>query len=94
LSTNERALRARIAAHASWAKTADRSARTAPARRAQLDRFETQVDPDGLLDPVVRARMAESARKEYFTRLAYRSAQSRRRNAAKTVPTGGQAGVA
>ncbi|MGY1776901.1 hypothetical protein ACI8AV_13675 [Geodermatophilus sp. SYSU D00804] len=94
MSPNERALRARIAAHASWAKTADRSARTAPARRAQLDRFEARVDPDGILDPVVRARMAESARKEYFTRLAYRSAQARRRGKATPGRTEGQAGAA
>jgi hypothetical protein len=78
-SPDERALIARIAAHASWAKTPDRSARTASARNAQMARFEAQVDPDGVLDPAVRARMADSARKEYFTRLALRSAQARRR---------------
>jgi len=77
-------MRARLASHASWAKTADRSARTAPGRDAQMAQFENQVDPDGVLDPVVRARMAESARKAYFTRLALLSAQARRKAAAKS----------
>jgi hypothetical protein len=54
--TADRSLIARLAAHESWANTADPSARTAPARRALLDRFERQVDPDGGLPPTERAR--------------------------------------
>jgi hypothetical protein len=54
--TADRSLIARLAAHESWANTADPSARTAPARRALLDRFERQVDPDGVLSPTERAR--------------------------------------
>jgi hypothetical protein len=53
----------RIGAHASWAKTEDRSARTAPARRAMLDKFEREVDPNNELTPAERAERAESARK-------------------------------
>jgi hypothetical protein len=37
------------------------------------------VDPDGVLPVDVRARMAEAARKAYYVRLAYRSAEARRR---------------
>jgi hypothetical protein len=77
--TADRSLIARLAAHESWAHTADPSARTAPARRALLDRFERQVDPGGLLPPAERARRAEHARKAYFARLALRSAQARRK---------------
>jgi hypothetical protein len=80
--TADRSLIARLAAHESWANTADPSARTAPARRAMLDRFERQVDPDGVLSPAERARRAGHARKVYFTRLALRSAQARRRTPA------------
>lgn len=76
----QRALAARIAAHSSWANTADPAARTAAARRAALDRFERQVDPDGTLLPAERARRAEHARKEYFLRLALKSATARRKN--------------
>src|SRR3712207_5858286 len=67
--TADRSLIARLAAHESWANTADPSARTAPARRALLDRFERQVDPEGVLSPAERARRAGHARKAYFTRL-------------------------
>lgn len=69
---------ARIAASERWSRTADPSAATAPARRAFLDRFERQVDPEGVLDPLDRARRAAHARKAYFARLALKSAQARR----------------
>jgi len=78
---SDRVLVARLAAHESWARTPDRTARTAPARQAALDRFEQQVDPSGTLDPAERARRAEHARKAYFTRLALKSAQARRAKA-------------
>jgi hypothetical protein len=79
--TADRSLIARLAAHESWANTADPSARTAPARRAMLDRFERQIDPDGVLSPTERARREWHARKAYFARLALRSAQARRKTA-------------
>ena len=78
LSPSEKSLRGEIAAHESWARTKDRSARTAPARRAMLDKFEQQVDPDGTLPPADRAKRAENARKAYFKRLALKSAQVRK----------------
>jgi hypothetical protein len=74
----ERSLRGKIAVHTSWANTTDRSARTAPGRKAALERFEREVDPEGVLEPAERARRAEHARKAYFSRLAYLSARARR----------------
>ena len=79
LSPVEMSLRGQIAAHESWAKTPDPSARTAKARKAMLDKFDQQVDPDGTLLPAERARRAEHARKAHFKRLALKSAQARRR---------------
>jgi hypothetical protein len=76
---NERILIARIAAHTSWAKTPDRAARTAAARAKFLDRFEREVDPDGKLHPLERARRAENARSAYFSSLARRSVKARRK---------------
>ena len=76
--SSERRLRAQLAAHTSWANTADPTARTAPARQAMMQRFEDQVDPDGKLTAQERTRRAEHARKAYFTSLALKSAQSRR----------------
>lgn len=71
-----------MAAHESWARTLDRSARTAPARRALLDKFERQVDPHNELTPGKRAELAESARKAHYARLAFLSARARRRRGA------------
>jgi len=68
---SERQLAASIAAHESWANTPDRSARTAPGRRALDEKFLAQADGD--------PTRAEHLRKAYFQRLALKSAQSRRR---------------
>ncbi len=79
LTPEQRSLRSRIATSEKWAKTADRSAATAPARRAFLDQFEKQVDPDGTLDPAERAIRAAHAKKAYFARLALKSSRARAR---------------
>jgi hypothetical protein len=79
LTPAERSLRSQIAAHESWARTDDRSARTANARKAMDKKFELLVDPDGKLPPAERAKRAEHARKAHFKRLALKSAQVRRR---------------
>ncbi len=65
-------MRARIAAEISWSRTADRSARTRPARQAFFRRFELQVDPDGKLPPEERARRAEHALRAYMLQLRNR----------------------
>ena len=75
---SERALIARIAAAERWAHTDDRGKATAPARRALADRFDREVDPDGVLDPAERARRAASAKTAYYTRLSLKSAQAKR----------------
>ena len=77
LTPTQRILRAKAAADASWANTSDRSARTEPARRAALARFEQQVDPHGELPDEERQRRAASARRSYFRYLALRSARAR-----------------
>jgi hypothetical protein len=86
LTPEQRSLRARLAVHESWARTDDAAARTAPARKAFLDRFEKQVDPNGELPPAERTRRAEHARKAYFARLALKSAQARRNRASDEPP--------
>jgi hypothetical protein len=73
-----RRIAAQVAAHTRWAHTADRQAATAPARTAFIERFEREVDPNGVLDPAERARRAESAKKAYFLRLAAKSAAARK----------------
>lgn len=78
MTPEQRTLRARLAAHESWARTTDPAARTAAARKAANHRFERQIReqfPD-ISDAEV-ARRAEHARKAYFTRLAFQSAKAR-----------------
>jgi hypothetical protein len=70
-----------------------RCADGAGASCALLDRFERQVDPDGVLSPAERARRAGHARKAYFTRLALRSAQARRKTPAVDGVDGGPKGL-
>lgn len=81
-SPTERALIARAAAHARWAKTPDRTAASAAGRKAAEDRFERQVDPDGVLPPGERAKLAASARKAFYARLALASVRARRARSA------------
>ena len=76
----ERVLRAPLAAHAPhalYARIADPSAHTAPARAAFLSRFEGEVDPTGQLPEDARPYRAEHARKAYFARLALASVKAR-----------------
>lgn len=48
------------------------------ARQALRSKFEREVDPEGLLDPVERDRRASAARKLFYQRMAYKSARVRR----------------
>ncbi len=70
LTSEFRTLQARIAAHESWARTENRSARTAAARRALEDKFLAQAGGD--------PQRAESARKAYYLRLAQKSVAARK----------------
>lgn len=79
LTPGERKLVGQIGSYESWSRTTDRAARTEPARRAMLDKFEREVDPNNELTPAERAKRAEFARRAYFQRLALKSAQARRR---------------
>jgi hypothetical protein len=71
-------INARIAAEISWARTADRSARTRPAREAFLRRFEDEVDPDRKLPPDERTRRANHALRAHMLRLRKRVSASRK----------------
>jgi hypothetical protein len=89
MTPEQRTLRARLAAHARWAREPDRVAALAPARRALADRFEREVDPEGVLTPEERARRAEHARLAYMYALARRSAKVRRRRIEEAARAGG-----
>jgi hypothetical protein len=76
-----RRLTAQIGAHASWAATEDRTARTANARAAFAARFEREVDPDGRLAPEERARRAEHARLAFMASIRLKGHKARRKAA-------------
>ena len=81
LSTDERRLRASLAAHTAHAKHGS-AAMTAPARRGFLAKFEHEVDPDRLLAPAERTKRSENARKAHMTRLSLLAAKARRESKA------------
>jgi hypothetical protein len=76
----ERILLSALALSSRWSRATpeDRTAATAAATQAALNRFEQEVDPDGVLPADERARRAQHARRAYFTRLALKSHQARR----------------
>jgi hypothetical protein len=71
LTAGQRVLRGRIAAYSRWSREPNRTEATARLRAGFDRRFEVQVDPEGRLDPGVRALLVRSARQAYFVRLAY-----------------------
>lgn len=62
----------KIGAHSKWAQTVDRTAATAPARAA----FEAKFLDAAGGDPIKAAHL----RKAHFARLAFKSAQARRKS--------------
>lgn len=78
LSPEQRILRARAAVHASWANTADRTARTEPARQAFMRRFEDAVDPGRQLPEAQRKQRSESAMKSHMASLALKRSKRRK----------------
>lgn len=71
-------LRARLGAHAKWART-DPVEGTTAARARFLLKFLDEVDPDRVLPGAERLRRAEHALRAHMTRLALKSAKARRR---------------
>lgn len=69
---------ARVLSLASWAKTTDRTARTANGRKANRERFLDLVDPGHVLEPEERQRRADKARREWYAEMGRKSAASRR----------------
>jgi hypothetical protein len=87
IDPGERALRARIAAHAMHGRH-DARQTTAKARAAFLASFEHQADPEGRLPAAERQRRAQQLRRAYFARLALASAKARK---ARRPAKGGEA---
>lgn len=70
MTPEQRSDRARLGAHAMWAKTADRAARTEPLRNGLLAKFEREareMHPDA--DDRVIAQVVESLRLAHCARM-------------------------
>lgn len=77
----------RYGALKSWGQTADRTARTEPARRrspASIDYHLERLDPERFANATAEQRLAaaEAARRAHFAKMALRSHEARRRGAA------------
>lgn len=84
LTPEQRRQRAQLAAQARWARTPDRTAATCQQRSKFMERFAKQVEkqfPNA--DPATRAKLIESSKNEYFTRLAYKSSRARNKAAGR-----------
>jgi hypothetical protein len=89
LSGPERVLRAKVAAHSRWARTIDRSGATATMRRGFDARFEAEVDrldPEHRLPDETRAKLLQSTRTAYFTRLAFKRVKAASKKKARELP--------
>jgi hypothetical protein len=86
MNPSERALRARLAAHAMHGRHDARQ--TTAKARAFLASFEREADPGGQLPAAERQRRARQLRSAYFARLALASAKARR---ARRQVKGGEA---
>jgi hypothetical protein len=78
-SNPEHRIGGRLGALRKWAKCSDRAAATEAARASFMSKFERQVDPEGELSELERARRADFARKAYFVELALRRHHGRRK---------------
>ena len=82
LTPEQRSHRARMGGLATAARH-DPSGYTQPAHSAFLGRFLDEVDPQRVLPEAERERRAQAARKLHMQRLAWKSAEVRRRKAGR-----------
>jgi hypothetical protein len=76
MTPQERRQRASIAALTRWAKE-DPTANAVRGQAGLMARFERDVDPEGTLDPAVRAKRAERLRRAHMARLTEASRKAR-----------------
>ena len=76
LTPEQRSLRGRIAANTRWSRESGRP-NAERAQRGLYAKFEREVDPDGTLMPVERAKRTEAAYRAHMARLALKSSQAR-----------------
>jgi hypothetical protein len=83
LTPSQRSQRARIAAHTRWSKELDRTAATAPGRRAAFEKLLDEVDPERKLPEAERLKRAKNAQQAQLERVRLAASKSRRRNSGR-----------
>lgn len=73
----QRSMAGYIAAKTRWSQTPDRTEQAKRLADGFLAKFERQVDPNGVLAPEVRTKLAIDARAAHMRRLALASSKSR-----------------
>lgn len=74
----ERKLRSEVAARTKWSDPAQREAHRTKARMSLLQRFEKQVDPDGVLPADYRAQLAYNAMRAHMQSMSLKAVRQRR----------------
>lgn len=77
LTAEQRQMRSRKGAYVRWSHTPDRTAATAPARNARMERWADRVDPLHMLADDVRKALAQDALKAHMIGLAFKSSLAR-----------------
>lgn len=78
MSATEKSLRGIHAAKTRFSRPGAAAEQGRKVTAAQLAKFESEVDPEGVLDPDERRRLAERRRSAHFADLARRSLKARR----------------
>lgn len=83
MTPTERAQAGKLGAYVSWANTPNRTARTAPGRRAADAKFDQMViDAHGVLPPEEHAKCAAAFRSAHYAEMALKSVRARKQKRA------------
>jgi len=92
LTSEQRVMRAKIAADTRWAREPDRARATEPARRGLRAKLEREIDPDGTMPPAEVERRVDSLMRAHVTRMSLAASKARRAKARRPVePTSSDA---
>jgi uncharacterized membrane protein len=79
LTPEQRTLRAQVAANTRWARPGERQRHGDKISEARLRHHEARVDPEGVLEPAERRKLAQNSLRAEMARLALRSSRARKR---------------
>jgi hypothetical protein len=78
LTPEQRTLRAQVAANSRWSRPGERQRHGDKIAASKLARHEALVDPNGVLGPAERRKLAQNSLNAEMQRLALRSSRARK----------------